>query len=266
MTPTPTATPTSTPTPTPSVNPNRPDHIVVVIEENQKLQDVLKVDYFTYLASQGAFLVNDHALTHPSQPNYMALFSGSTQGITDDTCPPPNSPYSTNNLGNQLLINMFSFIGYAENMPSTPRTNCTNINGWDNNHTPWLHFSNLAATTSAVFTSFPTNYATLPTISFVIPNLNNNAHDGTIQQASDWLKTNIETYRQWTMIHNSLLIVTFDEDDQTADNTIYTVFLGQKIRKGIYNESVNHYNILSTIEDLYSLPHLNSAQGIIDIF
>ncbi len=264
-TPTPTGAPTATPTPTPSSNPLRPDHTVVVVEENQKLQDVLKVDYFTYLATQGALMVNMKALTHPSQPNYYALFAGALL-VNDNTCPPPDSPFSNNNLGNQLLTNQFSFIGYAESMPSNPRTNCVISNGWANHHVPWLQFSNLPASTSANFSVFPNDYATLPTVSFVTPNLNHDAHDGTILDASNWLRENIQSYQEWAMTHNSLLVVTFDEDDETADNTIYTVFVGPMIKKGIYNEPVTLYNALSTLEDLYGLPHLNQASGIIDIF
>lgn len=264
---TPTISPTSGPTPTGIPNPNRPDHTVVVVEENQTFQNVLRTGYFTTLANQGALMVNSKSLTHPSQASYFQLFSGSTQGIIDDTCPPPGSPYSTNNLGNQLLTNAMSFKGYAENQPTTnARTNCSVNTPWDNNHVPWLHFSNIPSGSQLNYTSFPTDYSTLPTVSFVIPNKDHDAHDGTIQQAADWLQTNIEPYRAWAMTNNSLLIVTFDEDDDTADNTIYTVFTGPMIKKGIYNNQINHYNVLSTIEDLYGLPHLNTASGITNIF
>lgn len=255
LTPTPTSTITLTPTPTPTGIPNSPAHIVIVPEENHQLQQVLPVDYFTYLASQGALMVNSFGVTHPSAPNYFALFSGSQQGVTDDTCPPINSPFSTSNLASQLASKSLTFIGYYEQ----PSVNCVSTFAWK-----W--FSNVPSGDSQLFSAFPTNYANLPTVSWVLPNLQDNAHDGTLQQASNWLKTNIEGYRAWAMQNNSILIVTFDEDDNNENNHIYTVWIGQHIMPGIYNENINHYNMLSTIEDLYGMPHLANASGITDIF
>lgn len=265
--PTPTTGPTATPTPTPTGNPNRPDHTVVVVEENQKFQDVIKYDYFTKLANDGALMVNSYANMHPSQPNYYILFSGSAQGITTDDCPPPASPYSGNNLGHQLLTNGLEFIGYSENLPSqNARTACNAPNKWDNNHTPWVQFSNIPQANSKDFTQFPIDFTTLPDVSFVIPNLDHDSHDGTIQQSSDWLAQNIDSYEAWAKTHNSLLIVTYDEDDDLADNHIYTVFIGPMIKKGLYNEHITHYDVLATLENLYSLPKLGTGTAITDIF
>ena len=88
----------------------RPDHVVVVVEENHSYDEVLgsqdtgtsstpptpglpqsnllnQDDYIRQLASAGASFTSASAETHPSQPNYLALFSGSTQGVTDDCLP-----------------------------------------------------------------------------------------------------------------------------------------------------------------------------------
>jgi acid phosphatase len=62
------------------------------------------------------------------------------------------------------------------------------------------------------FTDFPTDFTQLPTLSFVVPNNNNNMHDGTAAVADAWLQTNIKSYADWAMTHNSLLVVTWDED------------------------------------------------------
>jgi uncharacterized protein (DUF1501 family) len=62
-------------------------------------------------------------------------------------------------------------------------------------------------------TEFPAaDFAALPTVSFVVPNLANDMHDGSVGAADNWLKTNIGSYATWAMSHNSLLIVTWDED------------------------------------------------------
>lgn len=260
-----TATPTSTPTPTGGFL-NRPDHTVMVIEENRQLQQVLGEGYFTQLANEGALLVQSFASYHPSQPNYIELFAGSNLGITTNTCPPPGYPLSNNNLGNQLLTSGFTFIGYAENIPANPLANGCQTSPYAGHHLPWLYFSNIPSGDTKDFTLFPTDYSTLPTFSYVIPNANDNAHDGTVAQAASWLHDHMDGYKQWAMTHNSLLIIHFDEDDDNANNLVYTVFVGPMVKKGIYNEHVDHKNILSTIEDLYGLSHLSGQSGITDIF
>lgn len=264
--PTPTATPTPTVTPTP--NPDRPDHTIVVMEENHSLQEVLGTAYFTQLANEGAIMVNSFAVGHPSEPNYFAIFSGSTQGAIDDSCLPTGYPLPGDNLANQLTTTGFSFRGYSENLPTLPITNANcEASPFAGHHNPWLFFSNISNSAKLDFTQFPTDFTTLPTVAFVTPNNNDNAHDGTVTQAATWLQTNIESYRSWAMTHNSLLIVQFDEDDNTGNNNlVYTVFVGPMVKPGIYNELMSHYNVLSTIENLYGLGQLNVATPITDIF
>src|SRR4051812_41659662 len=85
------------------------DHVVVVMEENTSETSIYgnaSAPYINSLKNGGVYFTNSFAVTHPSQPNYLALFSGSTQGITDDSCP---HTFSANNLGNQLRAAGFSF-------------------------------------------------------------------------------------------------------------------------------------------------------------
>ncbi|HEV8557041.1 MAG TPA: alkaline phosphatase family protein, partial [Actinophytocola sp.] len=79
------------------------------------------------------------AVTHPSQPNYLALFSGSTQGITNDSCP---HTFSNGNLGRQLIDAGLTFAGYSEGLPSTGSTVCTS-GRYARKHSPWMNWSNL---------------------------------------------------------------------------------------------------------------------------
>src|SRR4051794_14919145 len=78
---------------------SRPDHAVIVMLENKDEADAMREGpYLVSLAASGAALTDMHAETHPSQPNYLALFSGDTQGITDDRCP---LTFDTPNLATQ---------------------------------------------------------------------------------------------------------------------------------------------------------------------
>jgi phosphatidylinositol-3-phosphatase len=239
-----------------------PDHIVVVMEENHSYSDVIgntsSAPYFNSLASQGALMTSSYAVTHPSEPNYMALFGGSTFGLSADTC--PVSEGSTANLGSELLASGRTFKGYSEGLPSTGSTSCTS-GSYARKHSPWINFSNVPAADSVPFTSFPTNYASLPSLSFVIPNLDHDMHNGTIAQADTWLKTNLSAYATWAKTHNSLLVVTWDEDDYTENNQVPTIIVGQPVKAGKYSETVNHYNLLATLEQIYGLNPVGNSAG-----
>jgi len=184
----------------------RPDHVVILVLENHSITNVLDnpdAPYINSLATAGANMVQSYAETHPSQPNYLALFSGSTNGLTDDSCP---NTYATDNLGAQALAAGIGYTGYAESLPSVGYTGCTS-GRYARKHSPWVNFSNVPAASNQPLTSFPTDYPTLPTVSFVIPNLDHDMHDGTIAQGDTWIHDNLDGYVQWAKTHNSLLVL-----------------------------------------------------------
>ena len=110
------------------------------------------------------------------------------------------------------------------------------------------------------FSSFPTDFTQLPTVSLVIPNLKNDMHDGTIKAGDAWLNNNLNPYVQWAKTHNSLLIVSWDEDDKADDNKIATIFVGPMVKTGVYDQHIDHYSILRTILDMYGVaPFGNSV-------
>ncbi|GAA1973429.1 alkaline phosphatase family protein [Kitasatospora viridis] len=245
-------------------------HVVVVMEENHSYDDIIgdtaDAPYINSLAGNGALLTSSFGVSHPSEPNYMALFGGSTFGLSSDSC--PVSEGTKANLGSELLAAGKTFKGYSEGLPSVGSTKCTS-GAYARKHAPWANFSNVPAADQQPFTAFPSDYSTLPTVSFVIPNLNDDMHDGTIADGDSWLQNNIDGYAQWAAANNSLLIVTWDEDDYTESNQIPTIFYGAGVTQGQYSETVNHYNVLATLEQMYGLPAVGnsaSATPITDIF
>ena len=137
-------------------------------------------------------------------------------------------------------------------------------------HAPWVDWqgtgtNDIPSTSNQPFTAFPSNYSTLPTVSFVIPDMNHDMHNGTdpttITTGDTWLQTNLSAYITWANTHNSLFILTFDEDENAAStNQIVTVFSGQMVQPGYYNTiTYNHYNILRTIEAMYGLPYAGAS-------
>ncbi|MEO6500463.1 MAG: alkaline phosphatase family protein [Jatrophihabitantaceae bacterium] len=246
----------------------RPDHVVVVVMENHSNTDVIgnsAAPYINTLAATGANFSQSYAITHPSQPNYLALFSGSTQGVTDNSCP---HTFSTANLGSELIANSSTFKGYAESMPYDGYTGCSS-GAYARKHNPWVNWTNIPATSNLTLDAFPTDYNELPTVSMVVPNLDNDMHDGTVAEGDAWLRDHFDSYAQWAKTHNSLLVLTFDEDDNSSGNRIPTVFVGASVKPGLYSERIDHYDVLRTLEDAYDLPHAGasaSATPITDVW
>ncbi|KLL12476.1 acid phosphatase [Protofrankia coriariae] len=247
-----------------------PDHVVVVVLENHAYSQVIgssSAPYINSLKTGGANLTASYAITHPSQPNYMALFSGGTQGITSDSCYTPGFS-SAANLGSELIAAGLAWGSYNEGLPSQGSTVCSNSSTkYARKHNPWFGFSNVPTNTAYTFAQFPTNYSTLPKISFVVPNLCNDMHDCSVSTGDTWLQNNLGAYATWATTHNSLLIVTFDEDNSLNGNHIPTVLYGQHVTAGSSSSTTyNHYNLLRTLEDLAGLTtHAGSAASASDI-
>jgi len=236
------------------------DHVVVVMFENHASTQITAstAPYFTSLANQGANLTKSFALTHPSEPNYLALFSGSTQGITNDSCP---NTFSTGNLGEQLLNAGFTFKAYSEGLPSVGSTTCSSGN-YRRRHAPWVNFSNLSQSLHRPMSDFPSDFTALPTVSFVVPDMCNDMHNCSVATGDSWLKSHLDAYAQWAKKHNSLLITTFDEDNSTSVNQIHASLVGAGVKVGFSSTTtVNHYNVLATLEDMYGLSRLGKADG-----
>jgi len=251
-----------------------PDHIVIVVEENHSYSQILESANASYISSlskdpYSASFINAFATTHPSQPNYLNLFSGSTQGVNNNYHS-AGAPFTTPNLGSELISAGKSFTSYAEGLPVTGYNG--DIQGeYVRKHNPatnWMGTgtNQIPSSTVQPFSAFPEDFTKLPTVSIIIPNDNNNMHDGSIRTADEWLKNNLNNYVQWAKTHNSLFILTFDEDDMRHGNHIVTIFTGAMIKSGHYSQKINHFNLLRTIEDMYNLPHAGYAASVKPIY
>jgi Phosphoesterase family len=227
-------------------------HIVVVVEENHNYDEIAgntaQAPFINSLMAGGANLTNFTALAHPSQPNYFALYAGSTFGTTDDNphSEPDPSLYTTLHAAGR------SFQGYVDEP-----------GGSDFNHDPWVSFPE-GYSVQTDFSSFPAlfpngDYSSLPSVSFVIPGVNNDMHNGTIAVADAWLRSNLGAYVQWAVNNDSLLVVVGDENDNEAVNQVPCILYGANIVPGNYNTSYNDYNLLSTITGSFGLTAPNNA-------
>lgn len=283
------------------------DHIVIVVEENKDYEEVIGKECAPYLnntlKAEGADFTHMYGEEHFSQGNYFWLFSGDNHNVGFIDTPPTGIPFSSPNLASQLIKKGRTFKGYAENLPPdhlAPR-DATGL--YARKHIPWVSFTNVPDSCTLDFSEFPTTpggFEQLPTVSFVIPNLANDMHNipkgGTqedaIRKGDTWLKDHIGPYYEWAKNNNSLLIVTFDENDdkrvylgltnpwfaeygpdgkpilndkelhEDMQNQIITIFAGAHIKPGEYQEGrgITHVNILRTIEAMYGLPKAGAQQ------
>ena len=203
------------------------------------------------------------------------LFSGGYQGVTSDNIS-SNTPFTTCNLGASLISKGYTFAGYSEGLPSVGSL-VTTSGYYARKHCPWTNWqgtgtNQLPSSVGQPFTSFPTTaatFSTLPTVSFVIPNLNDDMHNPTtptpnysvtaISNGDTWVKNNLTNYIAWAKANNSLLILTFDEDDGGVPNQILTMFIGQMVQGGSYSNTINHYSVLRTIQQMYGTSYCDSA-------
>jgi hypothetical protein len=231
------------------------DHIVIAIEENHSAVEVAEAPYLSSLAARGMVFSRSFAVAHPSQPNYVAIFSGSTHGIRDDWRHDIAGP----NLALSLAAAGLTFAGFSEDLPSTGFRG-DRAGGYVRKHSPWASFTNAPDAVNRPLTDFPTgDFASLPTVSFVIPNLRNDMHDGSVADGDKWLHDHLESYARWAVLHDSLLIVTFDEgpgSQAPADTPIATVMVGAHVKAGLSDQPITHYSVLRLIEDIYGLPYI----------
>lgn len=255
-------------TTTPSHSATRPvttvpqfDHIVVVVLENHSAGDLVgnaAAPFLQSLIQRGTLLTRSYAVTHPSEPNYLALFSGSTQGVADDSCP---HSFATQNLATALAQHHRTFTGYSEDLPSTGYLGCS-YGSYARKHNPWSDFPAVPASANKPMTAFPLHLTQLPDVAFVVPNLVHDMHDGSVAEADAWLHAQLGAYATWAPNHHSLLIVTTDEDDYTESNRILTVLVGAGVRHGATDdERLDHYGVLRTVLASFGIPPFAHAVG-----
>jgi len=90
----------------------------------------------------------------------------------------------------------------------------------------------------------------------------NDMHNCSVATGDDWLRDNMAGYAKWARSHNSLLIVTFDEDDGAHGNRIYTALVGPSVRPAS-EVTTRHdlYGLLRTLEASWALPPMTGNDG-----
>jgi phospholipase C len=258
----------ATPATAPSGASGALQHVVVIVDENKPATNIIgnsQAPYLNALASQYARASRYSAITHPSLPNYLALTSGTTGGITSD-CPPGGSCLvTTPNLADSLAKAGLSWRMYAESMPKP--CDAANAGDYAVKHNPFLYYPSvtrdaaLCAQHVVPFTQFATDLAAasgLPAFSFISPNLCNDMHDCSVATGDAWLAREVPAILASPAFadQRSLLMITFDEGD-SADNVVACVFAGPAAKRGfVSTRPYTHYSLLRTVENGFGLTPL----------
>lgn len=244
-------------------------HVVVVVLENKEKPQVVgssSAPVFNRLGRQYAQLTDYHGVGHPSLPNYLALVSGSTFGITTDC--------TTCTVGGKSLADTFAHAHitwktYAESLPAAGYTG-DGPKPYAKKHDPFVYFRNVLARPAWLdrvvpFTQFAHDLRAkrLPQFSLVVPNLCNDTHDCALRSGDRWLGENIAPLLHSPEFAGSVVFVVFDEGEsyEGGGGSIAGLALGPAVLPHTsYRGALDHYGVLRTIEDAWSLPLLGNSR------
>jgi len=243
--------------------------VVVVIFENKGRDRVLgspDAPTFAMLARRYAVLTNYRAVAHPSLPNYLALVSGSTQGITDDCT---SCVVVAHSLADTLEGAGRTWKTYAEGLPQAGFTG-PYVGRYAKKHNPLVYFRNVFSAPKRLgrivpFAAFARDFAagTLPDYSLVVPNLCNDMHDCPVATGDRWLGRFLAPLLTNPQLSGGAVFVVFDESDNSnvGGGGIVPAFVaGPLVQAGSRSAVVfDHYSLLRTIEDGWGLPHLGRS-------
>jgi phosphatidylinositol-3-phosphatase len=240
--------------------PASPAHVMVIVEENGNRSEVIgasNMPYFNSLAAKYGNTTDWNGVSHPSLPNYLALISGSTQGVTTDGC--NHSFAGARTIGSQLSAALISWKAYMEEMPEPASEVCT-FGGYVKKHNPFAYFPATNGPNVVPATQFQTDLSSdkLPAFMFYVPNLTYDGHDGTNEDVDAYLKGLVPKVLASTWYKASgIIIITWDESN--GEEKIPTVVLTGKGGGKVLTAAGDHYGTLAAIEDLYGLPRLEHA-------
>jgi hypothetical protein len=244
------------------------DHVVVIVFENKARGSVLgsrSAPTFNSLASRYAVLAGYRGVTHPSLPNYLALVSGSTQGITDDC---NSCSTGGRSLADTLEANGRTWKAYAEGLPRAGWAGVA-MGRYVKRHVPFLYFRRVVSQPARMRNVVPLAALSrdlaaqrLPDFSLVVPDMCHNMHDCSVSTGDAWLKRFVAPLLKNRQLANSAIFVVFDESE-SADPRVAALALGPLVRPGsVYAPAMSHYGLLRTIEDAWGLPRLGRSARV----
>jgi phosphatidylinositol-3-phosphatase len=251
---------------------SRASHAVIVVMENTEYGGVIgnpSAPYANALARRYGLATDSHAITHPSLPNYLALTSGSTDGIESDCT---DCVVSAPNIVDQLTAAGISWKAYLEGVTG-PCFEGAQAGGYAKKHNPFAYYRDIAGHQGRCsklvgFDALARDLraGTLPTFAWISPNLCDDGHDCAVGTADRFLARTLPA-----LLHelgpSGMLILTWDEGSTDSGccgvahgGHVATIVAGPGVRPGAREgRPLDHYGVLATIERALGLPPLAGA-------
>ena len=250
------------------VPPPASGRVVLLLEENHSFSDVIgnsSMPYLNGLASQYGLGTKYYADAHPSISNYFMLTTGRLETNNNDF---PGT-VSDDNVVRELVRANKTWRSYAESLPSVGYTG-GDFYPYFKHHDPFVYLSDVIGTPQAnnvvPFSQFSADLSSnsLPDFSFIIPNVLDDAHDGTLAAADQWLSKNIDPLIKSSTFHSAgVLIIVFDESEDSevahGGGQVPFVIVGPQIKNGY--RSSTFYQHESTLRLVLSTLGVKSFPG-----
>jgi hypothetical protein len=247
--------------------------VITVVMENEEASGVIgnpDAPYVNRLARRGGLATRSFAIRHPSLPNYLALTSGSTHGITSDCT---SCHVRAPSIADQLDAAHLSWRAYMEDLPR-PCFRGAYAGAYAKKHDPFMYYDSVAGNASRCrrvvpFTGLARDLrrGAMPAYAFISPNLCHDGHDCGMKQADRFLSGLVPPLLRALGPHG-YLVLTWDEGSSDAGccggshgGRIATVVAGPDVRAGARDaHPIDHYGVLASVEDSLGLPRLGAAR------
>jgi phosphatidylinositol-3-phosphatase len=246
-------------------------HVVVIVFENKESSSVLgnrAAPTFNSYGRRYAKLTRYYGVTHPSLPNYFALVSGSTQGITTDCT---DCVVDGKSLADTVEASGRTWKTYAEGLPAPGFLGPFN-GRYAKKHNPFAYFRGIADDPARRARLVPLSQlgrdvraGALPSFSLVVPDLCHSMHDCSVAVGDAWLRSQIVKFVKFP---NTVVFVVFDEGSTSigGGGHMAALAIGRAVRPGSrFTRVTGHYGILRTIEQAWGLPLLGRSAHVAPI-
>lgn len=232
-----------------------PRDVFLIVMENHSVDEALSGQYIASLAAKYGEAANYHAVAHPSLPNYLALTSGTTWGVRDDSY----HVLPQRDLGTQLTNAHVTWRAYMEGLTSD---GCLDSPlPYDPGHNPFAFYGGRCPSNVVSLTSLSTDLSSSTSrFNWISPDRCHDMHDCSVFAGDAWLRQEVPLImasNAWKS--NGVLFITWDEDDGSTDNSVLTLVIRPGAKHVVSQHEYTHYSLLATIEDLLGVSRLGKA-------
>lgn len=249
----------------------RPTKTLVIVEENHSASQALRaMPYLSSLARTYGYATNDHALTHPSLPNYLGILAGTTAGVHDDANPSAHPLHGESAFGRAVRYGHPARL-YAEGAPRS----CAQVSAgrYAVRHNPWTYFVDARERAACLRADVPSgtpasgalrrdvDAGTLPQLGMLVPDVCHDGHDCSLGTADAWLRGWLPRIMQGPDYRAGRLsvIVTFDEDDSAGNNNVLTTVISPYTSHVVSSAPYSHYSLTRYFAELTGTTPLRGA-------